>query len=229
MRAVLSALSLLIFGLGFLGFGGWNYFASTSGEKTVAVVDQCTKSYGRKGRTHTTCYASWQENGVTKRGQIEGVGDGDQGTSVEVRIHDGEAYAFSWVGVLVPGAVGGIMLIAAVFWAASAFKGNKNQPAAPAWQGGPPHPQAAHAHAQQAAYPQPAYPQAQPYGARPPYPQAAYPPPGQYQPAPPPGQYPPPGYPQPGYVPPPGYPPAGGYPPPGYPPAQYPPPGYPPR
>ncbi|EXG79343.1 hypothetical protein [Cryptosporangium arvum] len=222
MRAVLSALSLLVIGLGFLGFGGWNYYAGTTGEKTTAVVDQCTKSYGRKGRTRTTCYGTWQENGVSKRGQIDGVGDDDQGKSVEVRIHDGEAYAFSWVGVLIPAGVGGFMLVAAVFWAASAFKGGKNQPAAPAWQG-PPHPQAARP-------PQPAYP----YAGQPGYPPPGYPPAGY-----PPAAYPAPGYPQQAYAPPPGYasqpgayrpapPPAAGYPPPGYPPAQYPPAQYPP-
>ncbi|GAA0263257.1 hypothetical protein [Cryptosporangium japonicum] len=233
MRAVLSALSLLVIGLGFLGFGGWNYYAGTTGEKTTAVVDQCTKSYGRKGRTRTTCYGTWQENGVSKRGQIDGVGDDDQGKSVEVRIHDGEAYAFSWVGVLIPAGVGGFMLVAAVFWAASAFKGNKSEPG---WSGGaPPHPQAVRP-------PQPAYP----YGAQPGYPPPGYPPAGYPHAGAPPAAYPPPGYPQPayapqpGFAPPPGYapqpgqyrpapPPGAGYPPPGYPPAQYPPPGYPPR
>ncbi|MFG1920526.1 hypothetical protein [Cryptosporangium sp. NPDC048952] len=234
MRAVLSALSLLVIGLGFLGFGGWNYYAGTTGEKTTAVVDQCTKSYGRKGRTRTTCYGTWQENGVSKRGQIDGVGDDDQGKSVEVRIHDGEAYAFNWVGVLLPAGVGGFMLVAAVFWASSAFKGGEKQPA---WQGGaPPHPPAYGRPPHPPAYGRPPQPQPGPPGYPPPgYPRPGYPPAGYPQPAPHHAAYPPPGYPQPAYQPPPGYapqgyppqpgqyPPAGGYPPPGYPPPQYPP------
>ncbi|SHN01855.1 hypothetical protein [Cryptosporangium aurantiacum] len=226
MKAVASALALLVIGVGLLGWGGWNYIAGTTGEKATAVVEQCTKSYGRKGRSRTTCYGTWQQNGVAQRGQIDGVGDDDQGKSVEVRIHDGEAYAFSWPGVLVPGAIGVVMLIASVFWMASAFKGKKEEPPAQGWQGGPhpqarvPHP-AGYAQHPQPQHPQPQHPQPQyahPYAQRP-----GYPPQGQRPPA-----YPPAGYgQQPGY-PPPGYPPAG-YPPPGYPPAQYPPPGYPPR
>lgn len=235
VRGIASALALLVIGIGILGWGGWNYVASTTGEKTTAVVDQCTKTYGRKGRTRTTCQGSWQLGGVTQRGRIEGVGDDDEGKAVEVRIHDGEAYAFSWAGVLVPAVIGGGLLIGGVLWVASVFRGGKTPPTAPAWQGGPP-PNPQHPYAQR---PHAAYPPQQAYAA----------PPGQYWPAQyPPGQYPLPGHPQPGqaqpgYAPPPGqYPPgapAGAYPPPGYPPApyppvqyppvQYPPPAYPPR
>ena len=204
MRAIASALALLVIGIGILGWGGWNYDASTTGEKTTAVVDQCTKTYGRKGRSRTTCYGTWQSNGVAQRGQIEGVGDDDEGKSVAVRIHDGEAYAFSWAGVLVPAVIGGILLIASLVWVGSAFR-SKSSPQQQAY-GRPPHPY---------------YPPAQPHAAPPGYPHPGYPPAG----------YPPPGYPPPGYPhaqqPPPGYRPAQ-YPPPGYAPAQYPPPGYPP-
>jgi len=215
VRAVLSALSLLVFGLAFVAFGGFNYIQSTTGEKTTAVVEQCTKTYGRKGRSNTTCYGTWQANGVPRRGQIEGVGDDDEGKTVEVRAHEDEAYVLNWFSIVIPVAVGGIMFVGAAFWAASLFRGKKQQPASPAWQPPPggPNPQ---------AYPHGAYPQGPPPGYPQPQfvPQQGYPPVGQ-----PPQAYGPP----PGYPPQPGYPPAGYPPPQQYPPAQYPPPGYPPR
>ncbi|TQS39515.1 hypothetical protein [Cryptosporangium phraense] len=131
MRAVLSAVILLFVGLGLLGWGGWNLVASTTGEKTTAVVEQCTTTYGRKGRSHTTCTGSWEENGVSQRGQIDGVGDDDEGKSVVVRVHDGEAYSFSWAGILVPAFVGLFMLAGSLVWAVAATRGRKPHPPAP--------------------------------------------------------------------------------------------------
>ncbi|MFI5955508.1 hypothetical protein [Cryptosporangium sp. NPDC051539] len=249
MRAVLSAVILLFVGLGLLGWGGWNLVASTTGEKTTAVVEQCTTTYGRKGRSHTTCTGSWQESGVAQRGQIEGVGSDDEGKTVDVRVHNGDAYSFSWAGILVPAFFGVFMLVGAGVWAFAASKGRRNRsPSA-----GAPHP----AHAQPGygprpgypppGYPQPGYPQrgySQSGYPAPGYPPAAGYPPPQYAGHPQPPGYPSqpvgypqaqppvaghaaqPGYPPPGYAPPPGYPPQQH---PGYPPGQYPPPSHPPR
>ena len=203
MKFVQAAVLVLI-GLGLFAWSGWEYLAGTTGTQATAVVDHCTKTYGRKGRSHTTCYGSWQEAGVSRTGTIDGVGVKDEGKTVAVRLHDGDAYVFSWAGVLVPAGGGLLMLGGSVFWLRSAIKGKKPTPTAPArsWHPQqPPHPQA--------PYPPQGY---QPQG----YPQPGYPQPA-YPPAPV------------QYAPPPGYPPAQYAPPPGYPPVQYPSPGYPPR
>lgn len=241
MKFVQAAI-LFFAGLGLFAWSGWEYIAGTTGTQATAVVDHCTKTYGRKGRSHTTCYGSWQEAGVTRTGTIDGVGTDDQGKTVAVRLHDGDAYVFSWAGILVPAGGGVLLLGGFAFWLRSAVKGKQTTPPAPAqrWQPGQAqHPQAPYP---PQGHPQPGHPQpGYPLPGQPPqgYPQPGQPPQGYPQPGQPPQSYPQPGYPQPGY-PQPGYPqpsygapypqvPVQYAPPPGYPPAQYPPPGYPPR
>lgn len=86
-------IAVLALSLGAFGIGAYSYYAYRSGTPTKATVVSCSKT--RSGRT---CRATWTINGQTQRGRINATSDDNQrvGSSVDVHVFKGKAYATQW-------------------------------------------------------------------------------------------------------------------------------------
>jgi hypothetical protein len=168
VRAALSAIVLVLAGLGLFAWSGYDLIASSTGTQATATVASCSTSYDSRGRTHVECVGSWPGGS----GVVDGVGRDDIGHTVAVRVHGDKAYVFTWAA-LVPAGVGFVLLVGAAFWLNAAVQGRASP-----WTRGS------------------TAPRGRPPGPYPgPYPGQLPPPPG-YGPPPPPPAYgqPPPGY-----------------------------------
>jgi hypothetical protein len=147
VRAFLSAIILFFVALGLFGWSGFEMIAATTGEQASAVVSNCvTTPTGRRNRTRTDCYGTVA--GASARTKVNGVGRDDVGKTVSVRVHGGEAYAFSWASVLVPAGAAVLMLLGSLVWLVIGLRARsrRQQAAAYAWR------QQYYAHQQRAQY-----------------------------------------------------------------------------
>lgn len=91
-----SAIGLVFFLLGFLGFGGAGAFIlwrQSSGPEVSVSVTRC-----ERGRRSFACYGTWTEGsllagGRVQRGIVEGASEDDVGKTIQARAHDDRAYA----------------------------------------------------------------------------------------------------------------------------------------
>lgn len=100
-----------LFGLMFFGFGACNSYAYHVGTPTTATNIQCVHH-----SRDTSCTGTWSIDGQTHTGNV--AGNVHEGSSLDVRVHDGIAYAGTGVTQL-------SLLGAAFFIAGSVILGVK--------------------------------------------------------------------------------------------------------
>jgi hypothetical protein len=104
------AIFMIPFGLMFFGFAACNSHAYHVGTPTTATNVHCVTHSSRtllRRSSNTTCTGTWSLDGRSHTGDVVGT-DGDQ-SSLDVRVHDGIAYAQTGATTLV--SVGAIFIV----------------------------------------------------------------------------------------------------------------------
>jgi hypothetical protein len=111
-RSMIIVTPLLIVSLVCFGVAAYRFHAYETGFPTTATVDHCIQH--AKG---STCYVTWNAGGQSQTGPIQGPAPA-VGSSEEVRVSDGTAYAGSplWAFAL---AVVAVIVLASLFIAFS--------------------------------------------------------------------------------------------------------------
>jgi hypothetical protein len=89
----LIAIAPLLISLGTFSIGAYHVYAYSVGTPTKAEIYSCSHS----SRSGTTCSGIWTINGESHRGYLWGdLGNVRTGSSVEVHVFHGKAYATAW-------------------------------------------------------------------------------------------------------------------------------------
>ena len=89
--------AVVLMGLFAIGWQMRNIYEYHAGTPTTATIDRCVSS----GRS-STCYGTWSVGGRSQTGPINGASRSDAGSTMDVRVRGGTAYAASeqWVSYM---------------------------------------------------------------------------------------------------------------------------------
>lgn len=85
-----------------LGFAGFLAAVQLTGTAAVARIDHCMVG----GRGGTSCTGTWQRDGRTVHGTVDGADEGDLFERIAVRVSGARAYKRDWTTMIGLGALG---------------------------------------------------------------------------------------------------------------------------